>query len=475
MNDYAKFLEGKHVRQSSSGISVDESSLNNNLFPWQKKVVSWALRKGRAAIWEDCGLGKTIQQLEWSRLVCERHGGRVLLLCPLAVQWQTAAEAKKFGIADSVHVSVCENQEQASADVPANGIVITNYEKLHHFDATGFSGVVLDESSVLKNYTGVTKRALCERFSNTPYRLACTATPAPNDRMELGNHAEFLGIMPSNEMLSRWFINDGGKAGTYRLRKHGERDFWRWMASWAVCISTPADLGFPGDGYHLPPLVTTEHVIDCKPDDGWLFAVPKDISATDVHREKRAYLAERSDVVAGLVNSDMGTWAVWCDTDYEADALCDRIPDAVEVRGSETNSAKERKLRGFSAGDYRVIVTKAEIAGHGLNWQHCHKTTWFAGYSWERFYQAIRRLLRYGQLSPVELHLVRTVSEESILDTINAKQASHDQMHREMASLMADGMMEELGLAVNRPRKYEADSHVILPKFLKQRQQETYQ
>ena len=464
MISYQEFLARKHTRLAKSGFEIPLLEINQKLFDWQREIVRWAVRCGRAALFEDCGLGKTAQQLEWARLVVQKTNGRILLLCPLAVQWQTKREAGKFGIDSQVQVNVVESQPEVQ-----DGISITNYEKLHHFDTSQFVGVVLDESSILKAYTGATKRALCERFANTPYKLACTATPAPNDRMELGNHSEFLGVMPSDDMLARWFINDGGKAGTYRLRKHGERDFWRWMASWSVCISSPADLGFDAGGFDLPDLVTIEHVIDCKAESGYLFAVPRAVSATSVHREKRAYLDERADVVAGLVNNDTDCWAVWCDTDYESDALMDRIPDAVEVRGSHSERIKEDRLRAFSDGKARVMITKPEIGGFGLNWQHCHKTTWFAGYSYERFYQSLRRLWRYGQTQDVEVHVIRTVNEGSIVETIERKRRQHEEMQREMAGLMGDGMREELGFG-NQPRKYVAEHTGNVPTWLKRKE-----
>jgi hypothetical protein len=455
---YQAFLKNKHVRLQRTGFDIPLASINSKLFDWQRVIVQWACKCGRAALFEDCGLGKTAQQLEWSRLVHQQTSGDVLLLCPIAVQWQTKREAGKFGIECPVNVVETNDQVQP-------GISITNYEKLHHFDTSRFTGVVLDESSILKAYTGATKRALCKQFAGTPYRLACTATPAPNDRMELGNHSEFLGVMPSNDMLARWFINDGGKAGTYRLRKHGECDFWRWMASWAVCISTPDDIGFDGSMFNLPELLTFEHVVESKPQPGYLFAVPQNVSATNVHREKRASLEERADEVAKMVNGDPDCWAVWCDTDYEADALIDRIKDAVEVRGSHSEKIKESRLRAFSDGEARVIVTKPEIGGFGLNWQHCHKTTWFAGYSYERFYQSIRRLWRFGQTHDVEVHVIRTTNEGSIVEAIERKKQQHAEMQREMAGLMGDGMREELGFG-SQPRKYHAERVGSLPSWL---------
>jgi hypothetical protein len=454
---YADFLASKHIRPKRNGFSVD--AVNPKLFDWQQTVVRWALKCGRAALWEDCGLGKSFQQLEWARHVVAKTGGKVLLLCPLAVGWQTIAESKKFGIE-------CDVRAAASNDeVCGSGIFVTNYEKLHLFKPERFDGVVLDESSCLKNFTGKTKRMLCERFVDTPYKLACTATPAPNDRMELGNHSEFLGIMPSAEMLQRWFINDGGKAGSYRLRMHGEREFWRWMASWAVCISSPADIGFSDVGYRLPPLKVVEHVVESQAEDGYLFAVPREISATEVHQEKRANLSARADVVAQLVNGDRDTWAVWCDTDYEADALMARLTDAVEVRGSHSDKIKEERFRAFADGKIRVMVSKPGIAGHGLNWQHCHKTTWFAGYSYENFYQALRRLLRFGQLHEVECHLVRTTNEGSICEVINRKQRQHVEMQCEMAGEMSEGMREELGLGL-KPVEYLPTVPMTIPAWL---------
>ena len=456
--EYGEFMTGKHVRAIKTGFDVEDAEINQSLFDWQRVVVRWALRIGRAALFEDCGLGKTLQQLEWASQVCVHTGGDVLLLCPLSVQWQTAREAVKFAI--DTPVNVCETQ----ADVKP-GITITNYEKLHHFDSTAFVGVVLDESSVLKSYTGKTKQALVKQFAQTRFKLACTATPAPNDRMELGNHAEFLGVMPSNEMLARWFVNAGDQVGAYRLRKHGEDNFWRWVASWAICISSPDDIGFDGSKYDLPPLIVKEHVVDCKVPAGFLFQPSEAISATNVHREKRAALEERAIEVAKLVNGDDDFWAVWCDTDYEADALKKLIPDAIEVRGSHPIKIKEERLRMFSDGECRVIITKAEVGGFGLNWQHCHKTTWFAGYSYERWYQAVRRLWRFGQLLPVEAHVVRTDREESIVEAVRRKQEQHQEMQREMSGRMKDGMLEELGIGKTL-RAYSPSMNVKIPNWL---------
>lgn len=459
VTDYREFIARKNVRNNHVGFDVDDAAINQRAFDWQRVIVKWALKTGRAALLEECGLGKTLQQLLWSEHVVNHSGCRALLLCPLVVQFQTKAEANRFGI--NVPVNICESQ----ADV-TDGITIANYEKLHLFDASHFRAVCLDEGSILKNFTGSTKRALCRDFRDTRYKLTCTATPAPNDRMEIGNQAEFLGVMPSNEMLARWFVNDGSKVGSYRLKKHGERDFWRWMASWAVCISSPSDIGFECPGYDLPPLEMIEHVVKSPTPKGQLFAnVADSISAVDVHREKRAALSERADVVGELVTSDRDQWAVWCDTDYEADALLARIPDAVEARGSQPIELKQERLRAFTEGQARVIITKPEIGGLGLNWQHCHKTTWFAGYSFERWYQAIRRLLRFGQEFPVECHVVRTEREGSIVEAVQEKERLHKEMQSEMAGMMREAMLSELGLREELER-YVTTQTLTLPNWI---------
>lgn len=436
---YAEFLRSKHVRTEHSGFEVDDGDLNRGLFQWQRDIVRWALRTGKSAIFAECGLGKTAMQLEWAAEIVRQTGGPVLVLCPLAVSWQTNKEADKFNIRAKAAVNVVSEQSDVGP-----GISITNYERLHKFDLRKFVGVVPDESGILKSYTGVTKNLLVDSFQSTPYKLCCTATPAPNDRMELGNHCEFLSVMPSNEMLARWFINDTMKAGGYRLRRHGAKDFWQWVSSWAVAISRPSDLGYDDAGFDLPPLKLTEHIVGAPIPEGYMFHPGGSVSATNVHREKRAALAERADVVASLVNPSTEAWVIWCDTDYEADALCKRIPDAIEVRGSHPTKTKEDRLRGFSEGKFKTIVTKAEIGGYGLNWQHCHNMTWFAGYSFEKFYQAVRRLWRFGQLHTVNVHTVMSEVEESIRDAVKAKERQHGEMQAELVGCLKEGMLENV-------------------------------
>lgn len=426
--NYESFLATKAVTAPATGFQVAYDDINSKLFEFQRQIVRWALARGRAAIFAACGLGKTPMQLEWARHVSLRTGKPVLVLAPLAVAQQTAREGAKFGIT----VTICRSQ----ADIQA-GVNVTNYEMLHHFDTSTFGGVVLDESSILKSYMGKTKQALISAFSETPYRLCCTATPAPNDHMEMGNHSEFLSIMPSSEMIMRWFINDTMNMGKYRLKGHAVEAFWEWVASWAIGIRRPSDLGYDDTGYILPPLVM--HQVNVEVDvtqdtDGALIRLPS-MNATGLHREMRRTTADRARKAAELVNGNDDTWIVWCNTNYEADALMRLIPDAIEVRGSDSATEKERKLEEFTTGQVRVIVTKPSLAGFGLNWQHCHKAV-FVGlsYSFEQLHQAIHRVYRFGQLSPVDVYLIVAETEGAVLKTIQDKIVAHETMQTGMYS-----------------------------------------
>jgi len=428
---YQEFLASKAIVDAPSGIEVPADAINPMLFPFQKDIVRWALRRGRACIFADCGLGKTPMQLEWARLVAEHSGGRVLILAPLNVVEQTLREAEKF------EVDAISAREQKDARWAQ--IAVTNYEMLEKFDASEFAGVVLDESSILKSFTGKTKRLLCDAFSDTQYRLCCTATPAPNDHMELGNHADFLGIMPSNEMLSRWFVNDPMCAGNYRLKGHAEGDFWKWVTSWAASCGAPSDLGYSDKGFVLPELVVTQHTVDTPPEAafqlGSLFP-GQSLSATDLWRDKRETLSTRTAEVARLVNAEPDqAWIVWCSTDYEADALCAAIHEAIEVRGSQPRATKAARLLAFSSGVARVIITKPGVAGLGLNWQHCARQVFSSlTYSFEDLYQAIRRSYRFGQKQPVNVHIVTAETEGNIVATVKRKKEDHDKMKRQMCA-----------------------------------------
>ena len=466
MSSYAELLERKRVAFDPKGFD-DVPPLHPSLFPHQRAVTEFALRMGCAAMFLDTGLGKSFSALEWGRVVVEKTNKPVLMLAPLAVGPQHQREAERFGI-DAKYV-----RDNFEIDRPR--IYITNYERLSDFVVSQFSGVILDESSILKSFDGKTTRALIAAFASTPYRLCCTATPAPNDHTELGTHAEFLGVMRRDEMLPRWFINDTANTGQWRIKGHAAGDFWRWVASWARCVSLPSDLGFDDGGYALPPITVTEHMVkaDRTVDAGEdlrgplagqlrLFRMP-DTSATAIHKEKRLTADDRADLVTQCVDSDPEQpWIVWCDTDYEADAILARIDDAAEVRGSMMLSLKEARLDAFSRGDLRVLVTKPSIAGYGLNWQHCARMA-FAGlsFSYENYYQAIRRCWRFGQTRPVQVHIAMADTEAAIKRVIDRKADDHGAMKREMAAAMR--------LAVNAERAkaaYVPSTNVKLPNWL---------
>jgi len=429
--DYAEFLLTKHCRHTASGFKPGR--LPRQLFGWQRAVARWCVELGRAAIFAGCGLGKTFLQLAWADQVVRHTKRPVLVLTPLAVAPQTVEEGAKLGIE--------ARQVGDQAEVGSSGIYVTNYQKLlaGRFDASAFSGVVLDESSILKAYMGKTKRLLIDSFAQTPYRLCCTATPAPNDYNELGNHSQFLGVMDSSEMLGRWFQADQSRVGHYYIKAHAERDFWEWVASWAVCLDRPSDLGYPDDGYDLPELRYHQHVVSVDAQSGagdGKFWRDDRLTATTLHKEMRLTAGARAERVAELTRDNPGQWVVWCNTDYEADELCARIPDAVEVRGSMPDHKKEATLTAFTAGTVRVLVTKPSIAGFGLNWQHCCQTA-FVGlsYSHEQFYQALRRLWRFGQQRPVEAHIVVAETEGEILSTVQRKEAEYLKMRQALVEV----------------------------------------
>ena len=428
--NYDEFIAGKTKRALAHGF--EPKPILAPLFDWQKHVVQWAIRQGRAALFEDCGLGKTLQQLEWARQVSDHSGGPVLILTPLAVAHQTAAEARRFGM--TAHVV------SSQSEVTGAGLWITNYYKLDHFNPGAFSGVVLDESSILKSFTGKTRRELTSAFRDTPYRLACTATPSPNDYTEFGQHADFLGVCSPAQMLATFFVNDTFNTGDWRLKRHAVSEFWEWVASWACCVSKPSDIGYSDDGYILPALHMHEHVVfvDESGSGDELFRHAT-LSATSMHQEMRLTSKARAEKVALLVaGTPNEPWVVWCNTNDEADHLASMIPDAVEVRGSDTSAAKERKIDAFTDGKARVIITKPGIAGYGLNWQHCRNVA-FVGlsYSFEDFYQALRRSYRFGQTKEVNAHVVRASTEGAIAKTIQRKIQQHEEMQQQMKQASA--------------------------------------
>lgn len=421
---YEEFLKTKKRRFGESGFQA--TNLPLNLFEWQKKIVEWACRKGRAAIWADTGLGKTAMQLAWADQVHRYTGKPALVLTPIAVNKQTEAEAGKFGIRARVVESTTDD-----------AIQICNYQKLHRLNASVYAGVVLDESSILKSFQGKTKTLLTETFSQTPYRLACTATPSPNDVLELGNHSDFLGIMPQKEMLARWFLNDLMGNMSWRLKGHAKGDFWRWVASWAVCMRRPSDIWGDDHGYNLPPLNINHVTIPTEGIQigGALFA-DASLSATTLHDVLRQTAPIRARKAAELVNGN--SVLLWTHTNYEADEI-KKVIDIDEVRGSDSDEEKERLLLGFADGSVKRLLTKPSIAGFGMNWQRCHEMI-FVGmdYSYEKFYQAVRRCYRYGQTESVTVHCLATDMEWRLFDALAKKQRSHEDMQTEMIGLMKE-------------------------------------
>lgn len=428
MSEYAAFLRAKAVVDVPTGLpSVPH--LSDKLFPFQRDIVAWALRRGRACIFADCGLGKTPMQLEWARCV----PGNVLILAPLAVAAQTVREGQKFDI--PVH------RARHQAEVSGK-ITVTNYEMLHHFDPSHFAGIVLDESSILKAFDGKTRTAIIEAFSNTPYRLACTATPAPNDYMELGNHAEFIGAMTRTEMLSMFFVHDGGDTSQWRLKGHAESDFWRWLCSFCVMLRKPSDLGYDDGAFVLPRLHVHSAVCAATtPTNGFLIALPAS-SLQERLQARRASLQDRVNVAADLVNADGGRWLVWCNLNDESAALSAAIRDAVEVKGSDTDAHKESTLMDFASGKLRVLVSKPSIAGFGMNFQSCHKMA-FVGLSdsYEQYYQAVRRCWRFGQKHQVHAYVITADTEGAVVENIRRKEVDSERMASNMVEHM-HGMNE---------------------------------
>lgn len=423
--NYSDFLEKKKIVDVPTGLkSIPE--LNPMLFDFQKDVVKWALKRGRAAMFEECGLGKSFQQLEWGRNV----PGKVLYIAPLAVADQTIREAAKLGI---TNIQYFTESEQSEKDP------ITNYERLHNFDLSEYTGIVLDESSILKSYTGKYRDYLIDNTKHIPYRLACTATPAPNDFVELGNHSEFLGSMTRVEMLSMFFINDAqNKQGEkWRLKGHAENEFWKWVASWAVMITKPSDLGYSDERFILPELNIEQIIVHSeKPTDGFLFAMQAK-TLQERQQARRLTTMERVNKCAELVNNSDEKWLVWCNLNNESAALKKTIPGSVEVKGSDSDEHKKKSLLGFANGEIRVLITKPKIAGMGLNLQICHNMA-FVGLSdsYEQYYQAVRRCWRFGQNELVNCKIITADTEGAIVKNIARKEKQADRMKKEMVKHM---------------------------------------
>jgi len=431
------------------------------MFPHQRDLVRFALRRGRAAIFADTGLGKTRMQTAWADVVHREIKRDVLILAPLAVAEQTVEEAASVGVKINHAHDDCEI---------LTGINITNYDRLHRFDCERFGAVVLDESSCIKHHTSKTLQTLIDNFQRTPYRLCATATPAPNDWTELGTHAEFLGIRSRAEMLAEFFVHDGGDTGTWRLKGHARQLFWKWVASWGVMLRSPADLGYDASDYQLPPMTVEQHTVEsehCQSSTGMLFAMEAQ-SLMERRGARRDSLDARVKACADLVNADNESWIVWCDLNSEGDALRAAIPGAIEIRGADEPEVKEKRLMDFAHGKIRVLITKPSIAGFGLNWQHCARMA-FVGVtdSWEAYYQAVRRCYRFGQKRSVNVHIFASEQEGSVIANLRRKEDDAKKMGEQLAAEVMDSVKAELTGLTRETNAYNAHKTIIVPEFLK--------
>ena len=438
---YEEFLKSKEKTFIESGFEVDENDLNPLLKDFQKYGVTTALRKGRFAFFFDCGLGKTFCQLEWSRLVNYKTNHKVLILAPLAIVEQTKKEAVKFNI----DIDVFD---------------ITNYDQLKNIDISIYGGIVLDESSILKGRDGKLSSLIISKFRNFKYKLACSATPSPNDHMELGQHSEFLNGMTYLEMLAMYFVHDGGETSKWRLRKHAEDDFWKYVSSWSMAIDKPDTLGFNGVGYNLPEIEFIEHIIKVENNNYTLFADVA-VSATDLHKDLKRTFDYRINKTIELVNSNDENWIVWALSNDETNTLNKKIDEAINVQGSDKPEFKAKHLNGFANNDFRVLITKTSIASMGMNYQNCHNMVFTSyDFKFEQFYQAVRRCYRFGQEFKVKVHLLIPESQTNVRQSILNKQENHFKMIREMAKYSAKNDYKK-----NKPQREYKKVQILTPNF----------
>lgn len=437
--NYSQFLEQKTKINISTGIVCDVD-INPILFNFQNDIVCWAIKRGSAAIWADCGLGKSFMQLEWAKHI----PGNILILAPLSVAQQTVREGEKIG----VNLSYCRSQEQIR-----DRITITNYEMLDKFDAQYFNAIILDESSILKSLDGKTRTRLIEIFSNTKFKLACTATPSPNDFMELGNHAEFLGVMTRSEMLSTYFVHDGGETSMWRLKGHAEKEFWRWVCSWAVMMRKPSDLGYSDDGFVLPPINYKHITVESKKNGRYLFPMHA-VTLQERLAAKRDSVNERIVKAVEILNNSNEQWIVWCNLNSEQDALSRMLnkKDYVSIKGSDSIEDKTEREQLWRDGHCKVLISKSTIFGFGLNWQHCRNVIFLSlSDSFEQYYQAIRRCWRFGQKNQVNCYIITSTQECAVIGNIKRKESDADKMFNEMVKNMSIYNKENLkGLCMEK-------------------------
>jgi superfamily II DNA or RNA helicase len=457
---YDEYIREKLSRVPATGIT-NGFSVPASLFPHQSALTSWAIRRGRAAIFADTGLGKSRMQLAWAAAVQRYTKRPVLILAPLAVAPQTVAEGAELGI----EVAHCRDGSEAAG----NGIVITNYDRLHRFNADEFGAVVLDESSCIKHHDTKTLKTLLTAFRETPFKLCATATPAPNDWTELGTHAEFLGVCTRAEMLAEYFTHDGGDTSVWRLKGHARDVFWRWVSQWGAMVRKPSDLGFDDSAYALPPLHLHEHTVSTEmPLNGMLFAAEAQ-TLSERRDARRMSVDDRVRDCASIVNQDKDEpWVVWCDLNAEGDALTKAIDGAVQIAGADSVEVKEQRLADFAAGKFRVLVSKPSICGFGLNWQHSARMA-FVGVtdSFEAYYQAVRRCWRFGQKRDVHVHVFASSSEGAVVANLKRKERDATAMAESLSQETRDAVMQEVTGTTRQTNIHNASKRVTVPAFLK--------
>lgn len=453
---YSDFLSSKRISVQASGFEVRKDAFNPKMFEYQRDCTWWGLRKGKSAIFADCGLGKSLSELEWSRHVHERTNKPVLNLAPLAVSKQTQREGVKF----EIPANIAREQSEIKA-----GINITNYEMLGNFDPREFAGLVCDEASILKG-DGPLRKRITDFAQHIPYRLAGTATPAPNDHVELGNHAEFLGIMSKSEMLSTFFVHDGGDTSKWRLKGHAEKTFWQWVASWAVMIRKPSDLGYSDEGFVLPPIEYHQHTVAAEWSSEYLFPVEAK-GLRERQAARRDSIIPRVKLAADLANSSDEQFVFWCGLNDESEQLSAAIPDAIEVTGSNSDSHKEKTALDFMDRKIRVLVSKSSIFGFGMNFQQCHNCG-FVGMSdsWEQMYQAVRRVWRFGQKMPVHAHIITGELEGAVVRNVQRKEKQASDMAESMLGYMREINAAEIHGTIRETESYSPKEKVKKPKWL---------
>lgn len=453
--EYNDFIQTKEFKHVSAGFEVD--ALDYPLFDYQEPIVKWALKRGKAAIFADTGLGKTIMQLAWADQVSMHTNQPVLILAPLAVSSQTIDEGAKYGI--------YVEKLNTDADVFGPGLYIINYEQLHKVKHQ-FKGIVIDESSILKGMDGRRRKEITEFAQDIPFRLSCTATPSPNDFMELGTQSQFLGIMSQVEMLAMFFVNDMSDTGKWRLKGHGQKRFFEWLATWSVVIRKPSDLGYDDSNHDLPALIYHEHTIETDPQDA-LFVEPA-MGLQDRNKARKDSVDSRVDMAAEIANGIDGPVLIWCNLNDESDKLSDAVNHAMEVKGSDKPDYKEKTLLDFAKGNVKCLVTKPKIAGFGMNWQNCNNMI-FVGLSdsWESYYQAVRRCWRFGQEKPVNVHVISADTEGAVVENIKRKDQQNIKLGREMVNHMKTMMEKEIFSAATEKTEYNATITMEIPEWLK--------